>query len=374
MNIFFGFAQNKISNSPKNDSLIKQYGLAISKSIAHNEIKSFLKELNSDAFYPEIVLYDQNNKPLLKFNKKFKKSFQDRVTSFPQEISDAVQNGGIYNFVSYHFDNFDHTYHLIFRYYTPQYGLDYHDYRILKNKNTFFIDDIFVFSTNQKLSETLKLLYLSAVPKKDMVSLLKKPNYKPILMLKNFVDAANNNDYKKAYKHITLLNNQLHNKDRFIAFLKLQISSSVNEEAYVDTIESIIANFRMDPNVQLIVMPYFYANKEYDEVEKCINNLRNYTHDSFLDFEKGNLFFAKEDYESAAIFYQNMLKKYPNFHLPKFSLLVTYERTKQFNKMNTLLDLILSTTTYNKTKLIEKITQKLPLYSKSKAFKIWQKK
>ncbi len=372
-----GFSQKNnsaIKNTPKNDSLIKKYGLSISKSIATQNPSFLVKNINSAQIYTSIILKDPKNKALHKFNKKFKPLFHKRLQSFPEEISNAVQNGDFYNFVSYHFDERDKTYHLIFRYYTNQYGLDYHDYRILKANTHFYIDDIFVFSTNQKLSESLKLFYLSTVPKKEITSLLKKTEYKPILMLKNFVDAANKNDYKSAYKHITILQKSLQNKDRFTAFLKLEIAASLTEEAYVDTIENILQNFTKSPNTQLVAMQYYYANKEYEAIFKCINLLENFTHDTFLDFEKGNLYFAKKDYESAAVFYKNMLKNYPEFNTPKFSLLVVFDRTQQFDKAVQLCNKIIATTSYTKPQLSTKIKERLSQFSTSNQFKKWNKK
>jgi len=365
---------NKINNTSDNDLKVKDLGTRLSNSYTKGNNQVFLNSIILDRFYPKVILHDIENKKLTKFNKKFKTSHTDRITSFPNELISSLKNGDFYNFVSYHFDPVDKTYHLIFRYYSEKYGLDYHDYRILEQQGELVVDDIFVYSTSQKLSETLKLFYLSEVPKNYLSTFSKKPEYKYILMLKNFVDASNTNDLKKAYKHITLLNKSLNYKDRFTAMLKLELSREISDEAYFETMEDVLSHFTIDPSTNLSAIRYHYLNKDYEAVFKSINSIQNHTNDTFLDFEKGNLAFAAKNHESASIFYKNMIENYPNFHLPKFSLLVIYEQEEAFKDAINLLDIILNTSNYKKTTLITKVKQQLPLISTSNEFKNWCKK
>lgn len=377
LTLTFGFSQNsnsELTNNLKNDSLVKKFGLELSDKINNKNSSFFLENINSERIYEQILLRENKNRKLDNFNKKFKKLFTARLQSFPQELISNIQKGEFYNFVSYHFNEVDKSYHLVFRYYTSYAGLDYHDYKISTYKEKLQIDDIFMFGNSQKLSETLKLFYLSNISKKDITNLLKDSRYKSIFILKNFVDAANNEEYKKAYQYITLLNNLFEKKNSFIALLKLNIASSISEDAYVDTIEDIIENNSHNLNINLTTLPYNLSNMDYEKADKCINTLRNFTNDPFLDFEKGNLYFAKKDYQSASIFYQNMITNFPTFDTPKFSLLVTYERSKQFEKAVELCNLIVTTTRYNKSKLNNKINERLPNLKQSTVYKKWLRK
>jgi len=365
---------SKIDNTSENDFKVKVLGTRLSNSYTSGNNQMFLNSIILDRFYPKVILHDIENKKLSKFNKKFKNNYTNRITSFPNELISSLKNGDFYNFVSYHFDPVDKTYHLIFRYYSEKHGLDYHDYRILEQQGKLIVDDIFVYSTSQKLSETLKLFYLSEVPKNYLSNFSKKPEYKYILMLKNFVDASNTNDLKKAYKHITLLNKSLNYKDRFTAMLKLELSREISDEAYFESMEDVLSHFTIDPSTNLSAIRYHYLNKDYEAVFKSINSIQNHTNDTFLDFEKGNLSFAAKNYESAAVFYKNMIENYPNFHLPKFSLLVIYEEEQQYKKAIHLLDIILNTSTYKKATLKNKVKEQLPMISASNEFKKWCKK
>ena len=365
---------SKIENSEENDLKVKDLGTRLSNSYEKEENQVFLNSIILNRFYPKVILHDIKNKKLTKFNKKFKANYTNRITSFPNELISSLKNGDFYNFVSYHFDPVDKTYHLIFRYYSEKYGLDYHDYRLLSNDKNLIIDDVFVYSTSQKLSETLKLFYLSEIPKNYLSDFSKKSEYKYILMLKNFVDASNNDDLKKAYKHISLLNKSLNHKDRFTAMLKLELSREISDEAYFGTMEDILSHFTIDPSTNLSAIRYHYLNKDYEAVFKSINSIQNHTNDTFLDFEKGNLSFAAKNYESAAVFYKNMIENYPSFHLPKFSLLVIYEQEQSFKKATHLLDIILNTSTYKKATLKNKVKEQLPMISASSEFKNWCKK
>ena len=365
---------SKIENTKENDLKVKNLGTLLSNSYSRGNNQVFLNSVLPNRFFQKVVLQDLQNKKLTKFNKKYKFAYATKITSFPNELINSLKNGDFYNFVSYHFDPVDKTYHIIFRYYSEKYGLDYHDYRVLSNGLNLIIDDVFVYSSSQKLSESLKLFYLSEVPKNYISSITSKGDYKYILMLKNFVDAKNNNQPKKAYKHISLLNKSLNNKDRFTAMLKLELSRSISDEAYFESMEDVLSNFSIDPSTNLSAIRYHYLNKDYEAVFKSINSIQNHTNDTFLDFEKGNLSFAAKNYESAAVFYKNMIENYPNFHLPKFSLLVIYEQDKAFKKAIHLLDIILNTSTYKKTTLKTKVKEQLPFLAKSFEFKNWCKK
>jgi len=365
---------SKIENTQENDLQVKHLGTQLSTSYSNGNQEVFLKSISPNRFFSKVILQDLENKKLTKFNKKFKTLYNSKITSFPLEMINSLKEGDFYNFVSYHFDPLDKTYHMIFRYYSEKYGLDYHDYRVLSNGKELTIDDVFVYSSSQKLSETLKLFYLSEVPKNYISSITNKDEFKYILMLKNFVDAKNNNDLQKAYKHISILNKALHNKDRFTAMLKLELSRSISDEAYFESMEDVLASFTIDPSTNLSAIRYHYLNKDYEAVFKSINSIQNHTNDTFLDFEKGNLSFAAKNYESAAVFYKNMIENYPSFHLPKFSLLVIYEQEQAFKKAVHLLDIILNTSTYKKNTIIMKVKKQLPHLKASNEFKNWCKK
>jgi len=365
---------SKIENTQENDFKVKNLGTQLSTSYSNGNKEMFLIRISPNRFFPKVILQDLENKKLTKFNKKFKALYNNKIASFPIEMINSLKEGDFYNFVSYHFDPLDKTYHMIFRYYSEKYGLDYHDYRVLSNGKELIIDDVFVYSSSQKLSETLKLFYLSEVPKNDISSITNKDEFKYILMLKNFVDAKNNNELQKAYKHISILNKALNNKDRFTAMLKLELSRSISDEAYFESMEDVLAGFTIDPSTNLSAIRYHYLNKDYEAVFKSINSIQNHTNDTFLDFEKGNLSFAAKNYESAEVFYKNMIENYPNFHLPKFSLLVIYEQEQAFKEAVHLLDIILNASGYKKNSIITKVKKQLPYLTASKEFKNWCEK
>lgn len=364
----------KINNSRENDFRVKDLGTRLSESYSSGNTAVFMKSIVPDRFFPKVILHDNSNKKLTKFNTGFKSDFKTKLTSFPKELISNLKSGDFYNFVSYHFDPIDKTYHIVFRYYSETYGLDYHDYRILMSNDNLIIDDVFIYSSSQKLSETIKLFYLSEIPKTYLSDFKSKTEYKYVLMLKNFVDAKNENKLDKAYKHISLLDKSLGKKDRFAAMLKLELSRVISEEAFFETMEDVLQHFTIDPSVNLTAIRYHYLNKDYEAVFKSINSIQNHTNDSFLDFEKGNLSFAAKNYESAEVFYKSMIENYPRFHLPKFSLLVIYEQEQAFNEAIQLLNVILNTSSYKKSTLIKKVKVQLPLLSSSSEFKSWQRK
>ncbi len=369
------FAQknNGFTNSPENDSIIKKIGLNLSKSFKNNKVQLFKDYFNTDKFITQNIIIEKNNKTLTKFNNKHKNDFIRKINSFPKEICSDIKQGDFYNFVSYHFDPINNTYHLIFRYYSQVYGIDYHDYRIVKNNNTITIDDIYIFSLNQKISEVLKLYYLGELPKSILANNKNSKEFKYTIMLKNFVDSKNDNEIEKAYKHITLLNNSFNKKSRLTAILKLKTSENLSEEAYFESMEDILDNFKKDPGINLNALNYHMQNMDFDNAYKCIINIENYTKDTFLDFEKANLYYKSGDYDSAKMYYQNMIKNYPFFNTPKFCLLTVYEKTNETKEAIQLLNIILKTSNFEKAEIIKKVKEQLPIISNSSEFNDWYK-
>ena len=66
-----------------------------------------------------------------------------------------------------------------------------------------------------------------------------------------------------------------------------------------------------------------------------------------------------------------MIKNYPYFHLPKFSLLVIYENEKKYKNATELLNTILETSSFQKKSLVKKVNEQLPFLSKSNEYKKW---
>ena len=371
--ILFSQKNNGFINSPENDSIIKKIGVNLSISFKENKVQLFKKYFNTNEFIHKNIIIEKNNKTLIKFNNKHKRDFIKKINSFPQEICNDIKQGDFYNFVSYHFDPINNTYHLIFRYYSQVYGIDYHDYKIVKNNNRINIDDIYIFSLSQKISEVLKLYYLGELPKNILAKNKNSNEFKYTLMLKNFVDSKNNNEIEKAYRHISNLNNSFNQKSRLAAVLKLKTSENLNEEAYFESMEDILENFKKDPSINLNALNYHMQNMDFDNAYKCIINIENYTKDTFLDFEKANLYYQSKDYDSAKMYYQNMIKNYPFFHLPKFSLLTIYEKTNETENAIQVLNIILNTSSFKKAEIIKKVKEQLPLTSNSIEFKEWCK-
>ncbi len=360
-------------NSSKNDTIVKNIGINLSLSFKKNNINLFKKYFETDNFIKKNIIQEKNNKTLTKFNNKHKNELIKKINSFPKEICNDIDHGDFYNFVSYHFDPINKSYHLIFRYYSQVYGIDYHDYKLIKKNNQIIIDDIYIFSLSQKISEVLKLYYLGELPKNILAKNKKSEDFKYTLMLKNFIDSKNNNELEKAYKHITLLNNSFNKKSRLTAVLKLKTSENLNEEAYFESMEDIIENFNKDPSINLNALNYHVQNMDFDNAYKCIINIENYTNDTFLDFEKANLYYKSGDFDSAKFYYENMVKNYPFFHLPKFSLLTIYEKTNETDEAVKLLNIILKTSNFEKTEIIKKVKEQLPLISNSSEFNNWCK-
>ena len=237
-------------------------------------------------------------------------------------------------------------------------GLNYHDYQLNYVNGKFLIEDLYIYSTGEYLSDTIHQLYLMSIPKKFMkeidMSKDKAGNISFILEYKQLLDKE---EYKKALDLLNNLEGEIKNKKIFYT-LKIQVASEINEVYYMEAIDELLKKFPNDPSTQLMAVDYFVMLKDYNATMSALDALQKVTEDDFVEYVKGTMALEFEDYEAAEKAYIYIMNEYPNFLMAKLNLLYMYDFLERHEDNISLLNKINDSKEFTKQELIDFIDDK----------------
>lgn len=291
----------------------------------------------------------------------YKTSINNGLQSFVNKIYLQQENGSHYDFINFSTDT-DSIYYALFRLYSLDEGINYHQYKIKATPEKFIIQDIYVLLTGQYISESII---------NSFQNVYKIESTSDFDLYQKFLVLSNTGRKKKAYEAIckikdsTLLNKQL-------LVLKSKAASAVSEQAYKDAIEEILQKYPQDPCSTLLSIDYYYITKDYNNLFRAIDALELYTDDDFLRFFKANFEFEIEEYHLAKENYKYITETFPSFLEADIMLLHTYNQLHENqNAIHLLSNLV--TDGIPKKELVNLVKTDLNDFYKTKDFKTWKR-
>ncbi|WP_298904281.1 hypothetical protein [uncultured Psychroserpens sp.] len=368
-----------VAYSAENTQKVLEFGEYISSTIHNNDPDAFILKLNDDTFFERIL----RSSPSLDRNDSFVKDLvlgmKQAMTSFPNEIISEVENGSYYDFISYRYDLSSQTYYALFRMYSAETGMNYHDYRIYKEGDEIQFSDMYVYLSGEHFTETLGRMMTITMPEKKLFGLLESSENKESKELFRALLFNNKGNYVKAYEIMDGLKSDMA-KEKFLLIFKALIASHIDEEKYLKSLEELINVHRDDPTIALNKIDYHIYKEEYFEAIQVINQLQNETEDDFLNYIKACVAFEDQNYDLALNFFKYTSENYPDFFEGQAGYLNTLVLMNNYPEAVEYLDFLVDEG-YEKSSLIEYIVEDdeygeniLEAFSKSKDFKTWKKK
>jgi hypothetical protein len=246
-----------LSYNEENTEKVIAFGNFIQASVHENNPDDFNSKFNKESFFNHVF----NNYPEINPKDKFVKGFTDGLRqslyTFPTKIITEVENGAYYDFISYSYDYDSQTYYALFRLYSLETGMNYHNYRILKNKDNIEFSDMYIYVSGEYLAKTIGRLLSFSIPKVEV----KDNNNKHIVdndskILFNAIMHNRSGEIEKAYNALQTLEFEL-SKDKFVLVLKSLLASQLDETKYLNSLEDLISTFPGDPTLRKnILKPY----------------------------------------------------------------------------------------------------------------------
>nr|WP_321247415.1 hypothetical protein [uncultured Psychroserpens sp.] len=370
--------KDTISYSEENTEKIIEFGQLIEASIHENDADTFISKLNKAKFFDRVLIDHPTIDREDPFIKGYLTGMDEALKSFPKEIIVDVENGAYYDFINYRYDIEAQTYYALFRLYSSESGMNYHDYRIIKTNGNLQFSDMYIYLTGEHFTNTIGRLMQYTIPKNLLSENKKKSSNSESKDLFEAILYNKKGDYKRAYKIMDGLKSEL-SKEKFLLIFKTLIAAQLDETKYLKSLEDLISTFPNDQTIALNRVDYHIYKEEYFEAIQVINQLQNETEDDFLNFMKAGVALEDENYDLALNLYNYTITNYPDFFEGQAGYLATLVLMENYIDTTKYLDTLVEEG-YDKQGLIEYIEEDdengeniLEGYSKSKNFLDWKK-
>lgn len=374
------FAQNFAVNDTINDAVVIKFGQQLEDSFYEKEPAFFSENFDRENFVKKIILSEEDtngNEQMKEFNASFKVGFFSKFEAFPMKIIESIEKETSYDIVNYYYSDSEQKYHLLFRVFSEEEGLNYHDYQLNYVNQKFLIEDLYIFTTGEYLSDTLRQLYLISIPQSFMDNMdTSKEQLTSILFILQYKRLLEKEEYKKAFDLLNNLEGDIRNQKIYYT-LKIQVAEKINDVYYMEAIDELLKKFPEDASTQLMAVDYFVMLKDYNATMTALNTLQEVTGDDFVEYIKGNIAWDFEDYEGAEKAYTYIMQQYPNYEMTKMNLLYLYDFLEKHEDNIVLLNKMIESEVYTKQDLIDFIDDKandLHYLSQAAIYKTWKEK
>ena len=372
--------KDTITYNEENTEKVIAFGSFIEASIHENNPDNYNSKFNKESFFENVFNYYPEINREDEFVKGFTNGLKKSLDSFPTRIITEVENGSYYDFINYSYDYESQTYYLLFRLYSLETGMNYHNYRIQKNKNKIEFSDIYVYVTGEFLADTIGRLLRYSIPEIEKEDDGKQYQIdKDSKTLFNAIMYNKSGLFDKAYEAMEKLESGL-SKEKFVLILKTLMASQIDETKYLKSLEDLISTFPEDPTLALNRIDYHIFREEYFEAIQVINQLQNETEDDFLNFIKGTVAFQDGNYDLAFNMFSFIIEDYPGFFDGQVGYLNVLVMMENYADAIIYLDTLLAEG-YDKSSLIVYLEEDdesgeniLELFIQTEDFKAWKTK
>ncbi|RED46082.1 tetratricopeptide repeat protein [Seonamhaeicola aphaedonensis] len=345
----------EIEDTEANDEKVLDLGYKIRDAILEEDVEKFMLHIDYDSFGKLVTKDIDEDGDTKAFKNGFLKGLKSGIKSLPQKIIKEVNAGGYYDFVNFYYSESNKTYFMLFRFYSPITGINYHDYEVSISNNTFTFKDIYIYLSGEDLSQTFRRFYMYNLPKKSLLNFFGEDNAKEFDKVVNAVYLYNRGDFLEAYNKFKEIKGHL-STDKFILIIKAACASNINDEEYKIAMETIAKKYPDDSSIYLTQLDYHLLNANYETALKLVDRLQVDTSDDFLNLLKGNIEYNKLNYDKALEHFKYISDNYPDFFEGHSSYLTMLALKEEFENCITFLTFLVDEG-YNKTDLIEFIEE-----------------
>jgi tetratricopeptide (TPR) repeat protein len=240
-----------------------------------------------------------------------------KAANMGTKIVEALKEEGSYELVKVY--EKESKQHMIFRLYSDG-SINYHDMELKRKKGDIKIADIFVYTSGENLSTTIKGIY------DQFEGIIDKSNKTDawISSLPDIRKKINAGEYQKAYDLFMKIPEE-GRKSKAFRIVKVEICTGLDDEKHQQAIDELLAAFPNEANMQLILMDAFFMRKEYDKVMGAINAVdKMINKDPFLDYYRYLCYNVMENPVKAKEHLLLVTANYPAFADAQLELAATY--------------------------------------------------
>lgn len=361
-----------IVESEENDIKVNELGTFIQSQIHENNPEGYLSKFDIQIIKKKAKKINSDILETIEDENEFELGLKSGLIEFPKKLINLVEMGSFYDFINYRYDEETKSYHMLFRLFQMDEGINYHDYKVSIVNDELMFDDMYIYLSGEYISDTFTRIFQYTAPESALNNTSDYKKYSKAL-----IDIRAGN-IENAYNLLNAITGELA-KEKFIHINKIQLAARLDDATYMEAIESLRNTFPNDPTIYLTLVDYHIMKEEYDVAFDLVDNLQVESSDDFLNYLKGNIAYARGDSESALTYFNYMMENYPDFYQPYVSNVTVYTELQKFDDAVSMLDKLVERD-YEKQLLIEYVEEvdenglnELQSLANSKAYKKWKK-
>lgn len=344
----------KEAEKPVTKEQAQEFTNAITKSILKKDNSFFNEAIDVEAMLNKVKALspDQSDR----YWKGAKEGFGKKI-DFGDRIIEGLGNDGSYMLVK-QYQKGDQQ-HLIFRLFGSG-GLNYHDIELCNKKNKAKIADIYIYTTGETLTESMKDIF------SQIMNIGEKgnANMEKISAMQRIKKLLSQGKYEQAKEIIDELPFSLKSL-KAIQIYNIQICSQISDSLNTDAIDKFQRDYPGDPSLDLVLIDGFLLKKKYDEALACVNRLdKQINTDPFLDYYRGLIYNLMEKKAEAQQSLERLYKTLPSFSQGALELSTYYMDKNEYEKAADIVNKTKQNRDYNK----ESVQNLYMLYPKLKQY------
>lgn len=372
LKIYLFFILFSVLLSPATAQLpaLEAFGDSIEQTLARQDASFMNERFNVDSLLSRTLIQDKSIIELEEANRELGKEFKKGFKFGDLILKQLQVPNAFYEFIRAY--EKDGEQHLIFRLYSDA-GLNYHDFLIYEDSTQYGIKDVYFYLTGENFSTTLKSFYTPLISNAlgNKVDLFDE-EFDALVDLEKIKEWMQFGQMEKALKLLDAL--PPHIQQRKIAkIFRIEITTQLDEDQYFAAIEDYEHTFPNDPSKHLISMEGFLLHEEYPKALDAIDSLDLIVGgDPLLNFFRGNIYFATNEIDKSAAYFETVAKEVP-YMVDAYDGLLTLKILQNENEAACdILDIFIRDFEFEKTELISFIRKEFSDgFAQSKHFLEW---
>lgn len=193
-------------------------------------------------------------------------------------------------------------------------GINYHDFLLGKSGGRVVAEDLFIFMSAEKFSQTIRRSILPFIKNNSRTWLQKLTTNESAFVtnseeIQKFSNQFNNKQFSQSLKTFYTLP-EVVRKDKTILLMRYQAAMNESDDALLQAAEDIQKWCPEDKAFEFLKIDYHILRKEYDQALQCVDSVDRWVGgDPYLEFIRGNIYYEKGDIQNAIMKMKAAIRK-----------------------------------------------------------------
>ena len=252
----------------------------------------------------------------------FSSALSDKLKMGTQLIN-SISEKGTYQLVK-HYEK-DNKQHLLFRLYDDG-SLNYHDIELTKAGKETKIADMYIYTSGELFSETMRKIYQEMKGVMDKSSSADEGWIRDLPRMRALINQRKHEEALEIYERLPADIKKM----KAVQIIHITIGAGLDDEGkYEAILDEYTSLYPNEPNMHLITLDGHIIKKQYDKALYSINEMdRMINKDPFLDYYRYLIYNLKQKDDSAKMSIERLMTNLPDFEDGMIELIAVYIEEK----------------------------------------------